>query len=264
MQLPYFSVTNYGAYNSSTKTVQKERLISGYEFEFYTEDCEGGVAINSIMHAARKGCFTCSKPGQLQRMVLPYKCYFFNIYTQDEGLRELLDQMPDFSVLWNMDEVIKIFHELLTIESTSLTENRLLMESCVCRILSLVARSRPLALGKGADNTLLHRKNLQLADSYIRAHYTEDICLEDIAAQCGLHPNYFHRLYTAAFGKTPAQRLLSCRIAAAKTALLTTNLSISEIAAQCGFSSQTYFGYKFKESIGYTPLQYRKQLLSKR
>jgi len=264
MQFPYFTVTNYGAYSSGTKTMQKERMISNYEFEFYTEDCEGGVVINSVTHTARKGCFTCSKPGQIQRMVLPYKCYFFNICTQDEGLRELLEQMPEFSVLWNMDEVVKIFHELLTIESTSLAENRLLMESCICRILSLVARSRPLAPGKGGDNALLHRKNLQLADSFIRAHYAEDICLEDIAAQCGLHPNYFHRLYTAAFGKTPAQRLLSCRIAAAKTALLTTNLSISDIAAQCGFSSQTYFGYKFKENTGHTPLHYRKQMLSKR
>lgn len=264
MQLPYFTVTNYGAYSSSTKAVLKERLIANFEFEFYTEDCEGGVAINGVMHPARKGCFTCTKPGQIQRMVVPYKCYFFNINTQDEGLWELLDQMPDFSVLWNMDEVVKAFHELLTIESTSLAENRLLMESCICRILSLVARSRPLALGKGGDNALLHRKNLQLADTYIRTHYAENINLEQVAAQSGLHPNYFHRLYTAAFGKTPAQRLLSCRIAAAKTALLTTNRSISEIAAQCGFSSQTYFGYKFKENTGDTPLRYRKRMLSRR
>jgi len=80
MQFPYFTVTNYGAYSSGTKTMQKERMISNYEFEFYTEDCEGGVVINSVTHTARKGCFTCSKPGQIQRMVLPYKCYFFNIF----------------------------------------------------------------------------------------------------------------------------------------------------------------------------------------
>jgi len=46
--------------------------------------------------------------------------------------------------------------------------------------------------------------------------------------------------------------------------LLTQNCSMSEIAAQCGFSSQTYFGYKFKEVMGMTPLQYRKKRLGSR
>ena len=91
----------------------------------------------------------------------------------------------------------------------------------------------------------------------------EDLTLTSLAALCNLHPNYFHRLYTEAFGKTPAQRILGCRIGAARMLLLTQNLSMSEIAAQCGFSSQTYFGYKFKEVMRMTPLQYRKKRLSK-
>ena len=105
---------------------------------------------------------------------------------------------------------------------------------------------------------------LQEADRYIREHYMEDISLADLAERCGLHPNYFHKLYTNAFGKTPAQKLLACRIAAAKMALLTGNKSMAEIAAACGFSSQTYFGYKFKQATGRTPLQYRKRILGSR
>ncbi len=268
MRCPYFTVVNYGAYDSSVvhtkKKEGKERLISAYEFEFYTEDCSGGLCINSKRYMAKKGYFTCSKPGQIQKMVMPYKCYFVNICTQDEALCEFLDLLPDFSVLWNMEEVVGIFHEMLTIESTGMLENLLQMESCVCRIISLIARSRPFSQEEGADNTLLHRKNLQMADKYIREHYNEELSLEKLASQYGLHPNYFHRLYTAAYGKTPAQRILSCRIAAAKTELLTGNKSVSEIAAECGFSSQTYFGYKFKEVTGYSPLQYRKSMLGKR
>lgn len=268
MRCPYFTVVNYGVYDSSVINIKKthlqDRLISAYEFEFYAEDSPGGICINSKRYPAKKGCFTCSKPGQIQKMVLPYKCYFCNICTQDEALCELLDHLPEFSVLWNMDEVVEIFHEMLTIESTGLLENCLQLEGCVCRIISLVARSRSFAPEKGADNTLLHRKNLQMADKYIREHYAEDLSLEALASRYSLHPNYFHRLYTAAYGKTPAQRILSCRIAAAKTALLTGNKSVSEIAAECGFSSQTYFGYKFKEVTGFSPLQYRKRMLGKR
>lgn len=266
MQCPYFTVVNYGAFDSGLvphkRTVQPERLITNYEFEFYIEDSPGGLCINGRRYPAKKGCFTCTKPGQKSRMVLPYKCYFFNICTQDEALCELLEHLPDSSVLWNMDDVLEIFHEMFTIESTALLANRLQLEGCVCRILSLVARARPFALERGADNALLHRKNLQKVDKYIQEHYAEEINLEILAAQCNLNPSYFHRLYTAAFGKTPAQRVLSCRITAAKM-LLTENRLISEIAAECGFSSQTYFGYKFKELTGRTPLQYRKAMQGK-
>ena len=138
------------------------------------------------------------------------------------------------------------------------------MDGCIFRIIGLLSRDRGPDWNQGDENARLHRKLLQEADRYIREHYREDISLADLAERCGLHPNYFHKLYTNAFGKTPAQKLLACRIAAAKMALLTGNKSMAEIAAACGFSSQTYFGYKFKQATGRTPLQYRKRILGSR
>lgn len=268
MQGPYFSISNYGAYNSSVKKrksmILPERMISAYEFEFYTEDCNGGLMIEGVRHNARKGFFSCTKPGQRQRMVLPYKCYFFNICTQNEELCELLDNMPQFAALWNMDDVEKIFRKMLTVENMATLENRMHLEGCILQIISLVARSQMPELGEEKDSTLLHRKVLQDADRYIRTHFAEDISLADLAERSNLHPNYFHRLYTAAFGMSPAQRLLACRITAAKMLLLTTNLSMGDISVECGFSSQTYFGYKFKEMTDCTPLQYRKKMLGSR
>ena len=167
-------------------------------------------------------------------------------------------------MLWNMDEVMALFRKMLAIDSTALLENRLQLEGCVCQILSLLAKARPLAPEKSGDNALLHKKTLQQADLYIQKHYAEDLNLSKLAAYCNLNPSYFHRLYTAAYGMTPANRILTCRIAAARMALLTENSSIAEVAESCGFSSQTYFGYKFKEVTGYTPLQYRKLRLANR
>lgn len=268
MQSPYFSISNYGAFDSSVKKhksmILPERMISAYEFEFYTEDCTGGLMIDGVRHNAKKGFFSCTKPGQRQRMVMPYKCYFFNICTQNEELCELLDGMPQFGALWNIDDVIKIFRKMLAVENMATLENRMHLEGCILQIISLVARSQLPELGEGKDSTLLHRKLLQDADKYIRTHFADDIGLAELAERFNLHPNYFHRLYSAAFGMSPAQRLLICRINAAKMLLLTTNMSMSEVAAECGFSSQTYFGYKFKETVNTTPLQYRKKMLGSR
>ena len=78
-----------------------------------------------------------------------------------------------------------------------------------------------------------------------------------------LSPVYFHKLFRAHLGMTPAAFVLSCRIAKAKALLKTGELTIGEITSQCGFSSQAYFNYKFKEVTGETPLQYRKARLSR-
>lgn len=268
MQCPYFIVSRYGAFDSKmTKqrmSTEQPRLASAFELEFYTEDCLGGPVINGVQYQAKRGYFSCTKPGQWLQTIVPYKCCFFNIYTQDDSLRELLYRLPDFSILWNMDDVIRVIHEMLTVESAALPEDRIFVESCICRIISLLAKAQTFGPSKDGESALSHRKTLQQADQYIREHYAEDINLAVLAEQCNLHPNYFHKLYTSAFGKTPSQHLINCRIAAAKMALLTTNLSMAEIAARCGFSSQTYFGYKFKEVTGRTPLQYRKKYLGSR
>lgn len=265
MYCPSFTVLNYSAYDSTFKRVRKgERIAYAYEFELYATDCTGGIAINGTRYYAKKGCFSLTKPGERIEMIPPYKCYFFNIYTQDETLVEVLSELPSFGVLWNMDEAMKIFREMLSLDATATTESLLQLQSCVSRLLSIIVRSRPLALEKVAENALTHRKMLQQVDRYIREHYMEDLTLALLAEQCNLHPNYFHKLYTDAFGQTPAQRILNCRIAMAKVLLLTESYSMSEIAAHCGFSSQTYFGYKFKGILHMTPLQYRKKMLGSR
>ena len=263
---PGFTVRNYNAFDSASgavartvpRSVSSGRIATSYEFEIYTEDCEGGVEIAGIFYNGKKGCFSLVKPGQQVRMRLPYKCYFFNIRVQDETLCTVLENLPEFGVLWNMDEAVKVFHEMLSVGPKQYPSNQLQIQACVCRLLSMLVKARPLPVSVD-NNVFVHRKLLQQADRYIREHYKENLTLAVLAEQCNLHPNYFHRLYTQAFGKTPAQRILDRRISVAKMLLLTENCSMGEIATQCGFSSQTYFGYKFKEIVGITPLQYRQK-----
>jgi len=52
--------------------------------------------------------------------------------------------------------------------------------------------------------------------------------------------------------------ILKTRIVLAKNDLLKTNLSITEISEQNGFSSVSYFCRAFKEEEKLSPLQYRK------
>jgi AraC-like DNA-binding protein len=102
------------------------------------------------------------------------------------------------------------------------------------------------------------------ARAYITNHFDQKLTLKEIARISFLSPNYFHKLFKSAFGRTPGEFLLERRIFNAKRMLSETSKSISQIAEACGFDSQPYFQTQFKTVVGQTPLQYRKCVLSQR
>ena len=264
MHNPVFSISNFGAFEYATPKggailEGRERLVSSYEFEFYTDDGLGGLRNDGVFYQARRGGCTLAKPGQTQSVVRPYRGYYLNVVTQDPELCEVLDHLPASFTLWNINEVVKLLHQMISTEEQESLVSRMLLQSYACRILALLNQY---SRSKGTDSGVYqHRKMLLMADKYIRDHLSEELTLHSLAKLCNLDPTYFHKLYTAAFGRTPAQRILGFRIAAAKTGLIENKVSLGELAMRCGFSSQTYFCYKFKQVTGMTPLQYRNQML---
>lgn len=264
MHNPVFSVSNFGAFDYSLRKRHgegQERLVSSYEFEFYTEKGQGGLRIDGTFYGAARGRCILAKPGQLEVVVTPYRGYYINIVTQDPELCDMLDHLPNAFTLWNMGEVVKLIHQMLNIEDRTSLVNRMQLQGIACRILAILYqyRNNP----QNADsNVLQHQKTLLMADKYIRDHLSEELSLAVLSKLCNLDPTYFHKLYTSAFGRTPAQRILGFRIAAAKTGLIESKVSLGELASKCGFSSQTYFCYKFKQVTGMTPMQYRSMVLS--
>lgn len=82
-----------------------------------------------------------------------------------------------------------------------------------------------------------------------------------LAKIANLDPSYFHKLYTSVYGTTPAKRVLSYRISAAKIGLIEGTLPLDALTAKCGFSSTAYFCYKFKKVVGSSPTRYRQIVL---
>ena len=263
MQFPQFSVHRYGV---SSIRVKKQPwpvdTISAFEFEFYTEDHPGGSLVDGKFRSVRKGYYSLCRPGQRQQLIPPFQCYFLNIRTQDPELCDLLDHLPDTGEVWNLDGIITLIREMMAVPDRRSLEGRLRVESCVGRILALLAEQR-LPSAREDHSTVAHRKTLLMIDQYIRDHLSEDLSLKRLAQLSNLDPTYFHKLFTNAYGKTPAQRTQDYRLLAAKLALAEGILSLEEIAAQCGFSSQAYFCNIFKRATGKTPLQYRKEQLSR-
>lgn len=263
MVFPEIEITQWGFFDSRIKfpkvIMTKPRKVTEYELELYTDDQPGISYIDGIPIQLKKGTMICAKPGSVRNSKLHFKCLHIHIRTEDPLLTGALGKLPDQMTVTDLSPFTDIFHKLLSLDMSTFPEQRLLMQSYLHRFLYLlIEESRS---SESASHQ--HRKTMMALEEYIRSNLSGDLSLDVLAAQANLSPVYFHKLFSAYLGMTPAAFVLSCRIAAAKAMLKTGELSISDIVEQCGFSSQSYFNYKFKEVTGETPLQYRKARLSR-
>lgn len=102
-------------------------------------------------------------------------------------------------------------------------------------------------------------KDVSLIKHYLRTHYREAICLDDLAQLTHLSRFYVAHSFKREMGITPMEYLADIRIEESKALLATTNYSMLQISAIVGFSNQAYFSKQFKKKTGLTPNDYRKQ-----
>lgn len=79
----------------------------------------------------------------------------------------------------------------------------------------------------------------------------------ELAAKTGLSPSRFRTLFRQEMNVSPKTFIEKCRIDACASEMLSSDLSIKEIAAKNGFSSQQYFNQAFKRHLGSAPGEYK-------
>lgn len=88
-------------------------------------------------------------------------------------------------------------------------------------------------------------------------HAPESLSLEVLARRAGMSSFHFLRRFRATFGQTPHRLLIESRLARAKTLLLETDASVTEICFACGYESLGSFSALFRRSVGCSPREYR-------
>ncbi len=101
------------------------------------------------------------------------------------------------------------------------------------------------------------RKYINTIDTYICAHYCENITLADIASELYLCEKQISRIIRKEYGCSLSEIVNRRRLAAACMLLKYTNMSVSEIAANVGYDYENYFFTLFRKTYGVTPLKYR-------
>ena len=102
-----------------------------------------------------------------------------------------------------------------------------------------------------------NQERVQNMLTFIHAHYSEKLTLNDIAAAASVSTRECIRCFRNTIRQTPLEYVMEYRLNMAKRLLDDTEMSITDLSLQCGFSSNAYFGKIFREKYGITPLQYR-------
>ena len=108
---------------------------------------------------------------------------------------------------------------------------------------------------------LFHPNNYEFKE-VIHAHLYEDLSIPDLAVLCGYSLSSFKRKFTSTFGLSPTRYINSKRMERAKELLRQPNLSVSEIAYDCGFKDLSYFSKMFSATFQYSPSKFRKLQLN--
>ncbi|MBE5889411.1 MAG: AraC family transcriptional regulator [Lachnospiraceae bacterium] len=138
------------------------------------------------------------------------------------------------------------------LSETNQFQVRILLLSLFC-LLTGKSMSKPVASARGKNSA---GKNIV---TYLQQNYQQSIRLCDLAAETHLSEKYISRYFKESFHVTISQYLEHLRLTQAKHLLKKTDLAITEVALQAGFSDVSYFIRRFHQIVGVSPLQYRKQ-----
>lgn len=172
-----------------------------------------------------------------------------------------LELLPAFQVRDSQLEAIAMM--LLAEFQQKHTDNELYLDSLTnvlaVNLLRHHTASKPqLPIYEGGLTT----RQLSRVLDYIDAYLDKNIKLADLAQLLNMSPFHFSRLFKQSIGMTPHQYLSQQRVERAKQLLKKTDLLITDIALECGYSSHSHFSKQFRQSTGTTPKAYRDHLKS--
>lgn len=93
--------------------------------------------------------------------------------------------------------------------------------------------------------------------TYLDDHFSEAISLEQLAGLFKVSTYYLAHVFKERFGYSPLQYVSRHRIGEAQSLLISTDLSITEIASRVGYDSPSHFNRQFSKYVGMPPRRYK-------
>jgi AraC family transcriptional regulator len=106
---------------------------------------------------------------------------------------------------------------------------------------------------------VLTDRRLAKVVEYMSANFADSLTIEQLAAEAAISKFHFVRLFCERVGEPPHAFLVRLRMDNARRLLTTTDLSIGDVAIECGYRTAAAFVAAFVKHSGKTPTKFRRQ-----
>ncbi len=182
--------------------------------------------------------------------------YFFG-FDGEMMRRVIADAFPSDSTnvyqVNDTKQVVEIFQKALEWARADNGDTMLFLKALLSLLLSEIVSGRSMNPKDGRNTTRLVAK----ARAYMEANIQKKIDMNEIADSLGVSYTSFAVAFKTQTGESPVRFLRKLRLQKARYELQNTNMSVKQIALDCGFSSSEYFCNFFREELGVTPSVFR-------
>lgn len=221
----------------------------------------GTVTINGQEHSFKKGSLYLITPANIHAFSPANTVELFNVTLRESIVFDpsIMQKLSSFSELFfqlSDDEFNSVYHmiELLRYENEGerAYKNQITQNLLECILLSLIRKSSDTYVAGDTYDTAV-----QIAISYMKTHFREDISVYKLASILGFSTGYFSTLFKKTTGITYVKYLNNLRLEYAKNLLAYDKFSISEIGQMSGYKSYSNFLKAFKLKYGVLPKEIR-------
>ena len=241
------------------REVTKNRRTTMFELELALRD--GGVSyLDGESTAVTEGMMICIGPGRMRHTRLPFKCAYVHI-TAEGALRDILSGLPPFFKPAHPEYYAALLERISAGFHIGTEQELLCAHSALLELIYSLGRESVQSADVHSLATV--QGPVDRALEFIRENPAEDLSLGALSRLVSLSPVHFHNCFRSATGRTLRDYVEEVRIKRAVALLVSTDYTLTKIAFECGFSSQSYFSYAFRRRMGRTPREYARELQSR-
>ncbi|GGG85486.1 AraC family transcriptional regulator [Paenibacillus radicis (ex Gao et al. 2016)] len=278
---PDYLKTYPNMHTSSPLHISLNRLDNGFRphkhdfLEFsYVISGSGAERVNGDQHVMKPGTFTFVLPYQVHQLftdpgesLMLYNCMFsmdlLMESAKEDGLLGLIDafELPSFLQLSGEQNarMLGLIEELFREYSGNEPWRKTMLQVKLKEILIAFDRLRLEAAQATIPIKPTQRKNVWPIISYIHANYQDDLTLSDLSAAFAMSVSRISEVIKETTGQNFVHLLHDLRLRHACGLLVSTDMSVAEIALEVGYGSYKTFSRIFHEKKGVVPKDYRKQ-----
>ena len=244
--------------------IHKRRIINDYPshlhnvFELeYVINGEATVFIDGKPISIRAKSLKLTTPLDIERVNLktPVLTIINVNFTEDFINPEILPLLNSGFIVNNVEDTLI---KMLIDEYENQKPYNLVCQNNILNLILIEAlRKRNINTSLDDDDCKIQHSIVHQVANYIHIHYREPLTLKEIANHFSYTQNHLNKLFLSTFDTTIMKYLSKTRIDQVEKLLVCSDMSVTQICIECGFSSISTFFRIFKEYNKMSPKEYR-------